>query len=319
MEEKIYKNIELRSEEVQEVMNKVPPSILRYGIGILATVVIVLLVGSVLFRFPETVQMEVTLAPLNPPAYVKCTNGGRLERLYVGNGEPVKKGDVLAVMENVANTEDVLRLRECLTDWQVKGARPERLEMIFFHHLPRLGSLQVAYASCLLAWNSYLQHVGENRIHETELNNAIAQLVTALSEWEMMYLPTAPTDGMVAFMRLWQEGQYVNASETMFVVVSSGESKFVGKALLPMQGAGKVRIGQRAVIRLTGFSEQDYGRLEGKVMSISPVPDEKGNYVVEIRLTHMPDKQPPLLKVMNGTAEIVSHEQSILERLLNNN
>ena len=315
MEKEKYRNIELRSEEVQEVMNRVPPAILRYGIGILASIVIVLLVGSALFRYPETVQVEVTLSPRNPPAYIKCTNGGKLESLYVTNGQQVRKGDVLAIMENIAHTEDILRLRECLADWQAKGARPERLETVFFHRLPRLGSVQGAYASCQLAWNNYLQHVGENRIHETELNNAVAQLMTALREWETSYLPTAPVDGKVAFMQIWKKGQYVNAGETMFVVVPTGDSEFVGKALLPMQGSGKVRTGQRAIIRLSGFPEQEYGGLEGEVVSISPVPDEEGNYVVEISLTHMPDKQPPVLKVMNGTAEIVIREQSLLERL----
>ena len=313
--EQHYKDIELRSEEVQEVMNRVPPAILRYGIGILASIVIVLLVGSALFRYPETVQVEVTLSPRNPPAYIKCTNGGKLGNLYVTNGQQIRKGDVLAVMENIAHTEDILRLRECLADWQAKGARPERMETVFFHRLPRLGSVQGAYASCQLAWNNYLQHVGENRIHETELNNAVAQLMTALREWETAYLPTVPVDGKVAFMQIWKKGQYVNAGETMFVVVPHGDSEFVGKALLPMQGSGKVRTGQRTIIRLTGFSEQEYGGLEGKVVSISPVPNEEGNYVAEIGLIRMPDKQPPFLKVMNGTAEIIVREQSLLERL----
>ena len=313
--EQHYKDIELRSEEVQEVMNRVPLAILRYGIGILASIVIVLLVGSALFRYPETVQVEVTLSPRNPPAYIKCTNGGKLGNLYVTNGQQIRKGDVLAVMENIAHTEDILRLRECLADWQAKGARPERMETVFFHRLPRLGSVQGAYASCQLAWNNYLQHVGENRIHETELNNAVAQLMTALREWETAYLPTVPVDGKVAFMQIWKKGQYVNAGETMFVVVPHGDSEFVGKALLPMQGSGKVRTGQRTIIRLTGFSEQEYGGLEGKVVSISPVPNEEGNYVAEIGLIRMPDKQPPLLKVMNGTAEIIVREQSLLERL----
>ena len=313
--EQHYKDIELRSEEVQEVMNRVPPTILRYGIGILATIVGVLLIGSALFSYPETVQVEVTLSPRNPPAYIKCVNGGRLEKLYVVNGQVLKRGDALAVLENVANTEEILRLRERLASWQADGARTERLDRVFFHRPPKLGSVQGAYAACQLAWNNYLQHVGENRIHETELYNALAQLAVALDEWERSYLPTAPTDGQVAFMQLWKEGQYVNAGETMFVIVPDGKSEFVGKALLPMQGSGKVRTGQRAVIRLAGFPEQEYGRMEGKVVSLSPVPDEEGNYVVEIHLTRMSDKQPPLLKVMDGTAEIIIREQSLLKRL----
>lgn len=316
--EKTYKDIELRSEEVQEVMNKVPPAILRYGIGILATIVGILLAGSALFSYPETVQVEVTLSPLNPPAYIKCKTGSKIERLYVVNGQAVKMGDILTVMENVASTDDVLRLRECLTDWQEKGARTERLNMIFFRHLPKLGSIQGPYASCMLAWSNYLQHAGENRIHETELKNAVAQLMTALREWETDFLPTAPINGKIAFMQLWKEGQYVDAAETMFVVVPDGKSEFVGKALLPMQGSGKVKTGQRAVIRLTGFPEQEYGGLEGKVVSISPVPDENGNYVMEIQLTEIPGKQPPTMKVMSGTAEIIINEQSLLKKIFSN-
>ena len=315
MEKETYKEIELRSEEVQEVMNRVPPAILRYGIGVLTAIVGVLLVGSALFRYPDSVQVAVTVSTRTPPAYIKCMNGGRLERLYVVNGQEVRKGDALAVLENVANTEEILRLRERLASWQADGARTERIDRVFFHRSPKLGSVQGAYAACQLAWNNYLQHAGENRIHETELYNALAQLAVALDEWERSYLPTAPTDGQAAFMQLWKEGQYVNAGETMFVVVPHGDSEFVGKALLPMQGAGKVRTGQRAVIRLSGFSEQEYGRMEGKVVSISPVPNEEGYYVVEIHLIRMPDKQPPLLKVMDGTAEIIIREQSLLERL----
>lgn len=317
MEKETYKEIELRSEEVQEVMNRVPPAILRYGIGVLTAIVGVLLVGSALFRYPDSVQVAVTVSTRTPPAYIKCVNGGRLERLYAANGQVMKRGEALAVMENTADTGELLRLRERLGHWQADGARPERLDRVFFHRPPKLGSVQGAYAACQLAWNNYLQHAGENRIHETELYNALAQLAVALDEWERSYLPTAPTDGQVAFMQLWKEGQYVNAGETMFVIVPDGKSEFVGKALLPMQGSGKVRTGQRAVIRLTGFSEQEYGRMEGKVVSISPVPNEEGNYVVEIGLIRMPDKQPPLLKVMDGTAEIIVREQSLLERLLN--
>lgn len=320
MEKETYKDIELRSEEVQEVMNRMPPAILRYGIGVLTAIVGVLLVGSALFRYPDAVQVEATITTRNPPAYIRSMNGGRLERLYVRNGERVKKGTAMAVMENVADTEDMLALRQRLADWQKMGARLERLDGIFFHRLPGLGSVQGAYASCLLAWNSYLQHLGEGRIHETELSNAVAQLMTAVSEWARMNLPTAPVDGRVAFMQPWKVSQHVAADETMFVVVPEKDSPLTGKAALPMQGAGKVKVGQRAVVRLTGFSEQEYGFLEGEVASISPVPDEAGNYVMEIRF---PDstrfsngKELPVLKVMKGTAEIIVREQSLLERLL---
>lgn len=130
--------------------------------------------------------------------------------------------------------------------------------------------------------------MNDNRIYETELTNAITQLLIAVNEWEKAYLLVSPVNGNVAFMQLWERSQYVIADETLFVVVSEYDSLYKGKALVPMQGAGKIKIGQRAIVRLTGFSEQEYGFAEGKVVSLSPVPDEEGNYVMEIGFSDMP-------------------------------
>lgn len=319
-EEKKYKDIELRSEEVQEIMGKIPPAIQRYGISVLLGIIVLLLAGSALFSYPEKVTTAFTLTSQNPPAYATAQTGGQIEQLYVRNGQEVRKGDRLAVLDNTARTEDILHLCERMEDWKQKGARTEQVNSLFPHHMPRLGDVQSAYSSCLLAWNNYLQNMQGSRTYETELLNAVALLNTALSEWKSRYLLSTPTDGTVAFMQLWKANMNVEQNTTMFVIIPPGASPPVGKALLPMQGAGKVRVGQRAVIRLEGFPEQEFGFLKGKVASISPVPDEEGNFVVEIELpggltTHY-RKELPVMKVMTGTADIITRECSLLQRLL---
>lgn len=318
--ERQYKDIELRSEEVQEVMSKVPPGILRYGIGILASIIMVLLIGSAFFSYPEKIEAELTLTSKNPPVYVKCMQGGRLERLYVKNGTQVARGDVLAVIENLAYTEDMLRLRQCLMDWQDAGARIEKLDIIFFHKFPKLGSVQGAYSSCLLAWDNYLQYMNSNRIHETELTNAVTQLLLAVRDWEKSNLLVSPINGRVAFMQLWEKSQYVNGDETVFVIVAEQESQYKGKALLPMQSVGKVKIGQRAIVRQTGISEQEHEFIEGKVISVSPVPDEKGNYVMEIGFPNEMELNSsndfPLVNVLSGKVEVIIKDRSLLKRLV---
>ena len=69
-DKKEYKEIELRSEEVQEVMSHVPVWILRWGITVLFCIVIILLIGSYLFKYPDVVEAEITVSTQNPPAYV---------------------------------------------------------------------------------------------------------------------------------------------------------------------------------------------------------------------------------------------------------
>lgn len=312
-------DIELRSEEVQEVMNKVPPSILRYGIGTLVSIVMLLFIGCFFFHYPETVEAELTLTTKNPPIYIKSTMNGKIERLYVINGETVKRGDILAVLENVANTEDMLRLRQSISYWSTSGARIEKLDMIFFNQLPMLGSVQSSYSSCLLSWHNYLLNGDKNRIYKTELISAFTSLLTSLAEWEKSYLLVSPINGQIAFMQLWENQQYVTAEETMFVIVPTEKITYKGNALLPMSGIGKVKIGQEAIIRITGFSEEEFAPIRGEVASISPVPNEDGNYIVEICFpaSLSPEKNIDLskIKVLKGRAEIIIRDSNILERL----
>lgn len=320
-EDKRYKDIELRSEEVQEVMNKIPPAILRYGIALLLGTVLLLLTGSAFFSYPDTVEAEFTLTTQTPPAYIIAQSSGRIEQLYVSNKQTVQRKDILGVIENTARTEDILYLSEHIKEWKQTGSRTEHAGNLFFYHIPELGSVQAAYSASLLAWNNYLQHMQESRIYETEVVNSVAAMGNAMAEWEKNYLLTSPVEGTVAFMQLWKRNQNVESGETMFVVVPEDATQPVGKALLPMDGIGKVETGQRTIIRLSAFPEQEFGFIEGKVASISPVPDSEGKYVLEIELTdglHTNyHKELPLIKTISGTASIVTKERSLLGRLLN--
>ena len=317
----LYKDIEIRSEEVQEIMGKIPSAIVRYGILVLAFILLILFVGSALFSYPDKINTEFTLMIYNPPAYLKSTSSGRIEQIYVKNSQEVIKGDYLAVLENSANTEQVLFLDEKLSKWLNNGRRLEEVGDLFQHYLPYLGSVQSSFSNCVTMWNNYLLHMHDSRTYETEVLNSLAELNSSIINWKKKFLFVSPIDGKVAFMQLWKENQLVSSDETMFVIVPLEKSYPVGKALVSIQKVGKVRLHQRVIIHLDGFSEQEYGFLEGRVKSISPVPDENGNFVIEVSfpngLITTYGKQLSVMKVMSGSADIVTKEKSLLERLIN--
>ena len=114
--------------------------------------------------------------------------------------------------------------------------------------------------------------------------------------------------------------QNVKAGETVFTIQPSDSSRVLGKALLPLQGSGKVHVGQRVHIRLNNYPDQEFGYVKGQVASISPAPTEEGMYIVEITL---PDgmqtnygKQLPVSRELKGTADIILADKNVLERLL---
>ena len=64
------KDIELRSEVVQEVMGQVPAWIVRWGITLLFLVVVALLVGSCFFKYPDVITADMTLTGQHPATAV---------------------------------------------------------------------------------------------------------------------------------------------------------------------------------------------------------------------------------------------------------
>lgn len=104
----IGSDIELRSEEVQEVLGNVPGWILRRGITLLALIVVMLIVGSWFFKYPEIISSQLTLTTANPPANIIARTSGKISELFVDDLENVRAGSPLALIENPAALTDVL-------------------------------------------------------------------------------------------------------------------------------------------------------------------------------------------------------------------
>ncbi|MCL2649917.1 MAG: HlyD family secretion protein [Candidatus Azobacteroides sp.] len=158
---------------------------------------------------------------------------------------------------------------------------------------------------------------------KTQLQSLISQLRTNIQEWELNYILQTPIDGKITFAKYWIENQNVSAGEEVFTIVPSSPNTVIGKAMLPISRSGKVKTGQRVNIRLQNFPENEYGILKGIVSKISLVPVQTGEiiyYAVEISL---PDKlvttykkELPYLPNMQGQADIITDDMSLLERFV---
>lgn len=141
------KEIELRSEEVQEVMGQIPTWIVRWGITLLFIVVLALLVGSYFFKYPDVITTEMTLTSRHPVAQIVARTSGKISKLYVTDGEKVNPGALLAIVQNPASTEDAYRLKDILLEHQ---AEPDRLSELLSGKLEFvLGEMQSAYVGLL--------------------------------------------------------------------------------------------------------------------------------------------------------------------------
>lgn len=108
------KHIELRSEEVQEILTKVPHWMIRWGNVVILTVLLSLLVMSWVVKYPDIVTSEITITTQIPPQRLITKSSGRIEKIFIKNGETVSANTALAVIENTARYQDVFLLKSII-------------------------------------------------------------------------------------------------------------------------------------------------------------------------------------------------------------
>lgn len=102
-----------------------------------------------------------------------------------------------------------------------------------------------------------------------------------------------------------------------FTVVPQGQNKLVGKVQIPIARSGKVKKGQRVIVRFPSFLDQEFGVVNGLVANISLVP-ANDFYTADIDfpegLKTNYGKVLPVSPETRASAEIVTEELRLIER-----
>ncbi|PIA79225.1 secretion protein HlyD [Gaetbulibacter sp. 4G1] len=104
-------NLELRSEEVQEILSNPPIWIVRWGITLIFMFTCIILILSLIIEYPDFVTAKVLVTTKQPTEKVVSRYSGQLVEVFVKNRDTVKVGQKLAIIKNTANYKDVYRLK----------------------------------------------------------------------------------------------------------------------------------------------------------------------------------------------------------------
>lgn len=419
--------IELRSEEVQEIMGTPPVWIVRWGITIILMVLAVLLAGSFFYKYPDLIDARITILSENPPVQVVARSDGKLVNIFIADKQKVEAGQLLGIIENPANYADVYKLADELDSIKNYFEQPLMFNNLAFDNEYNLGQNHSYYASWVsqlrdyqtflkfntigqrilslekqvadyrnyieklrqqiavlnkdyilatsqfkrdstlhvrkvmsdvdfekseaamlkqkynyenamtnlastqITVNQLVQQIQEQRVMNGETENKLLavlkerydNLVSQLKAWEQSFVLKSPIVGVVTFNSFWSVNQFVGNGNVVFTVVPFSEQKIIGKAMVPLAGAGKVEVGQRVNIKLDNYPYMEFGLLEGKIVNISMVPvasDKGGYYTAEIELTQKLvtnyKKELPFNQEMQGNAEIITKDRRLIERLI---
>jgi HlyD family secretion protein len=424
-------NVEIRSEEIDEILSAMPGGLVRWGITAVFGTLLVLLAITWYIKYPDVVNGRIALTTPTPPVRLVARTGGQVERVFASDGARVHAGDPLVLLQSPARYADVQALSSALDRLEpaLNGGGPVPDPTL--DRALSLGSLQQPYAALQQAYADYrlsrdelfytqklnaarqqvadletmrqrlqaqqtlleqqlqlgarardrarmlvdrnlgaaadvdhaeeeylqkqvavengrtsltsnevqlsaqrgsLLDLEQRRSDEGErglvaLRNAAHALRAAVATWEQDNLLRAPVDGTVSFFRELHTNQFASAAEPLVAVLPTA-SGLVGRVQLTGQGAGKVRRGQRVIIRFENFPYREYGTVEGRVERVSQLGFQADSHAPEVTTYQLEVSLPNGLvttykrrlefrQEMRGDVDVVTQDLRLLERLFN--
>ncbi len=150
-----------------------------------------------------------------------------------------------------------------------------------------------------LEWDQKIKQ-SDRRAHVQELKRQAAELSGALSAGETTLARLeseldrrfirAPTRGRIGEMANIRVGAVVQSGDRLAAVVPSGELRVIGE-FLPATALGRVKPGQSARIRLSGFPWLQYGSIRAEVQRVA---DEVRNDRVRVELAVVAENGSPI-------------------------
>ncbi|WP_026979216.1 HlyD family secretion protein [Flavobacterium tegetincola] len=171
--------------------------------------------------------------------------------------------------------------------------------------------------------NSGITKISESKDNINLLRNVLqsfTQLKKAINDWELTYVLRSSIEGQVSFMQIWVKNQTISSGEEVFTIVPTNNKNYIAKVKALAQNSGKIKLNQVVNIRLANYPDREFGIIKGKVHSISLTPDKEGNLLIDVSLPNgietSYNKKIIFQQEMSGTADIVTEDLRLIERLL---
>ncbi|MCP4309740.1 MAG: HlyD family efflux transporter periplasmic adaptor subunit [Bacteroidetes bacterium] len=155
-DEKSHRKIELQSTEVEDMLGRVPGWITRNGMILFFFLLVLLIFGSWIFKYPDINRADILITSDNPAADIEARTTGKITDLFVNDNDRVAAGEVLAMIENPASYEDILKLKSGILFFDTISIEDVEEDLPELRNA-RLGTVQTDYSIFLKAYRDYTE------------------------------------------------------------------------------------------------------------------------------------------------------------------
>lgn len=160
---------------------------------------------------------------------------------------------------------------------------------------------------------------------ERELERQINALRSAINVYKNRYVVVAQEAGRVSWQSWVREDAVApSAAPLGFLMPAHGDQEIIARLELPVEAQGRSSVGDRVLLDFAGYPSREYGQVEGILTEIDPIAllDQNKGYMRQATVA-LPNslqtsygKQLDFQYNLSGTAQIITVERTLLERLL---
>ncbi|MFA6152473.1 MAG: HlyD family efflux transporter periplasmic adaptor subunit [Chitinophagaceae bacterium] len=162
---------ELRAPEANEMLERTPAWLLRWGIFSIMIVFGIIILISIVVKYPDTLEGSAVITTDPLPIKLKSVSGGRITQLFVADGAIATEHTPIAEIENPTGYFNILHLQNTIDSINVflKTNNETALEELVNNPLQSLGDAQSFY-------NQLLQQLSARALlHKEKLYNKRTQ------------------------------------------------------------------------------------------------------------------------------------------------
>ena len=147
--------IELKSPEINELLSRPPKGLIRWGSSLLLGILLIVLAGSCLFSYPEVIEAKAFITTANPPVWLTARTTTSIKELYAHNQMTVRQGQLIALLNNTATTQDIKSMKQWLSDSTLYQLDALAKQPQFFTRHLNAGELQSYWTEVVNRFTAY--------------------------------------------------------------------------------------------------------------------------------------------------------------------
>lgn len=154
---------------------------------------------------------------------------------------------------------------------------------------------------------------------QQKFNSSLLDLKSEVEKWMQQYVLVAPEDGNLMFVSSLQENELIEPGQNLFYV-QPGKSSFYAELMVAQKGLGKIKTGQRVILKAEGYPSEEFGHLKGIVNYISNMPGRRDSFLLKVNLPQglrtTYHKEIYFRNNLSAQAQVITDDRRLFDRIL---